>query len=135
MSLHDILTWGAQIIESPLAVAILLFTGNVLLLLWARHSIKRDRYELKLAIVECRRDGVVDANFLRSVLGITHRYRTAMVSAYGGRREVPAEIQSIDKDFTELRHKIHDETNNRVTRFNKIMERLQVTEAELEYDE
>jgi hypothetical protein len=132
--LKGVIEYGAQILQSQVATQLLLLAAFVLLAGYTRRNLDRNRTELKAALIECKRDGVVDAGLLQSAMTIIHRYRTVTISTLGGRREVPEEFREIDHDFQELRRRAHDVKNDRVVRLNRTLQRFD-EKADAEGDE
>lgn len=120
------LEFGDALLQSRFALAILLLLAAIGLVVYVRREVQRTRHEMKVAIIQCQRDSLADASFLRTSMGIAHEYRTMMIAVFSGRREPPPELDKLNERFQELRRKIHDDVNERRARLKDSMRRYEV---------
>lgn len=93
----------------------------------ARHSVKRMEAQIKkmeedqdrrwaqvrIALLECRAETVIDHDRLGSMKTIAAEFRALAVATFTGQRSRPPEMAAIDARYMELRRRIHDDVNRR----------------------
>lgn len=121
----DVLKLIDVIVDSRFASLGIVLSLFGLLTIWFRRTVNQQRREYRTALIECRRDAVQDVGFMTSLMAITREYRMLLVSVVpklGG--DPPGALAEIDRQFDQLRLKMHDTRTARVNRLNKVLEKL-----------
>lgn len=130
MSVKEIAEVASAILETRLALAVLLLIALVALVLWIRRRLHLHELALREQLLECRRDAVEDLALLRSVMGATRDYRMLLLSVTGPpNRAPPQQLTEVDRHFEDIRRRIHDAENNRIVRLNESLRKLKEQQA------
>lgn len=111
-----LLEYGSQVVQSPFATALILLALVTISVLANRQMITRVRQELRMALLECRKDELVNSKFLSSALNIAGRYEMLLAVAPSDRRQSSPEAVELREDYHKLRREVHDEVGRRADR-------------------
>lgn len=121
----EILKFIDVVVESKFGSLGIVLALFAILTMWFRRTTIQQRREYRIALIECRRDAVQDVGFMTSLMAITREYRMLLVTVIpklGG--DPPKSLAEVDRQFDQLRMKIHDTRTARVNRLNKVLEKL-----------
>ncbi len=112
----EIITTASQIIQSPFALALVLMVTLYYAAVNIRKMVAHIRHELRIALLECREDALIDVKFNSSLLSAASKFQSIVIGLSGGQRQLPEHVEEMFHEFKELRRKMHDETERRAVR-------------------
>lgn len=89
--------------------------------------LRQGMFDVQIALAECQADGVSDRGFVLSWRALCAEYRTALLQATGGKRQMPPEVADMEEKYQELRRAVHDENNRRIARLKEKVADLERT--------
>jgi hypothetical protein len=75
--------------------------------------------EVRIALLECRAESVIDHDHLHSMRALASEYRALVIATFTGQRSPPPELEALDLRWKALRQRIHDEVGRRAEKLQR----------------